>query len=63
MKNLDRKVNIVFYILFDLKYQGAEREDFYNLKPEILIHQVLQLDILHQKILKRKKLQFKNIIN
>jgi len=35
MKNLDRKVNIVFYILFDLKYQGAEREDFYNLKPEI----------------------------
>ncbi len=35
MKKLDRKVNIVFYILYDLNYQGAEREDFYQLKPEV----------------------------
>ncbi len=35
LTNLDRKVNITFYILFDLKYQGASREDFYQLNQEV----------------------------
>lgn len=35
IEKLDREANIVFYILFDLNYQSAKREDFYKLKSEV----------------------------
>ena len=35
MQRFYKYTNIVFYILYDLDYQGASKEDFYKLNPEI----------------------------
>lgn len=60
MKKLDRKVNIVFYILFDLKYQGAQREDFYNLKSEVFNTPGIQVRYITPEDIEERKLKIQN---
>ena len=35
LEEYDGKVNLTFYILYDLSYQHAKRTDFYGIIPEI----------------------------
>ena len=35
IQKAEAKTNVTIYILYDLTYQNAKREDFYNIKPEV----------------------------
>ncbi len=60
MKIFDRKVNIVFYILFDLKYQGTDREEFYQLKPEVFEEEGITVKYITPEDIEQRKEKIKD---
>ncbi len=60
MTKFDRKVNIIFYILFDLNYQGAEREDFYNLKEEVFEEEGIEIRYITPEDIESRKEKIKD---
>ena len=69
MQSFYKYTNIVFYILYDLDYQDAKKEDFYNLKPEIFEEENIKVkyitpeDVaeLKQKMMDKYKLTTENV--
>ena len=69
MQSFYKFTNISFYILYDLDYQDAEKEDFYNLKPEIFEEENIKVkyitpeDVaeLKQKMMDKYKLTTENV--
>ena len=69
MQSFYKFTNISFYILYDLDYQDAKKEDFYNLKPEIFEEENIKVkyitpeDVaeLKQKMMDKYKLTTENV--
>ena len=69
MQSFYKYTNIFFYILYDLDYQDARKEDFYNLKPEIFEEENIKVkyitpeDVaeLKQKMMDKYKLTTENV--
>ena len=69
MQSFYKYTNIFFYILYDLDYQDAKKEDFYNLKPEIFEEENIKVkyitpeDVaeLKQKMMDKYKLTTENV--
>ena len=69
MQSFYKFTNIFFYILYDLDYQDAKKEDFYNLKPEIFEEENIKVkyitpeDVaeLKQKMMDKYKLTTENV--
>ena len=61
MKKYYVNVEIVFYILYDLNYQGAKREDFYRLKPELFKTNGIRVKYITPDDIKDKKIEVQNI--
>ena len=38
VKQLDKKVNFIFFVLYDLNYLNAKEQDFYKIRPEVKEH-------------------------
>ena len=53
VKKYNKKVNITIFVLFDMSYQKTEREEFYNINPEVYenikIHYITPEDIKEEK--------------
>lgn len=69
MQSFYKFTNISFYILYDLDYQDAKKEDFYNLKPEIFEEENIKVkyitpeDVaeLKQRMMDKYKLTTENV--
>ena len=61
MKKYYVNVEIVFYILYDLEYQGAKREDFYKLKPELFKTDGIKVKYITPDDIKNKKVEVQDI--
>lgn len=69
MQSFYKFTNISFYILYDLDYQDAKKEDFYNLKSEIFEEENIKVkyitpeDVaeLKQKMMDKYKLTTENV--
>lgn len=69
MQSFYKYTNIVFYILYDLDYQDAKKEEFYNLKPEIFEEENIKVkyitpeDVaeLKQRMMDKYKLTTENV--
>ncbi|MBQ9657790.1 MAG: hypothetical protein IJV31_03375 [Clostridia bacterium] len=69
MQSFYKYSNIVFYILYDLDYQDAKKEDFYNINPELFNEPYVEIkyitpeDIveLKEKMMKKYKLTKENV--
>ena len=69
MQSFYKYSNIVFYILYDLDYQDAKKEDFYNIDPKLFDEPDVQIkyitpdDIvsLKEKMMERYKLTKENV--
>ena len=57
MKKYYVNVEITFYILYDLEYVGANREDFYKLKPELFKTDGIRVKYITPDDIQAKKLE------
>ena len=60
VKKIDRAVNVTFYILYDLNYQGAKREDFYNLTSEIFETPGINVKYITPEDIEERKIKIQN---
>lgn len=63
-KENDKEIQITIFILYDLKYQGATREDFYKLNPEVYKSMKIEyitpedIEIMKETLIKSNKIDF-----
>lgn len=53
VKDLDEKVNFTFFILYDLNYLNVEKEEFYNINPDV--RNYIKIKYLEPEYVEEKK--------
>lgn len=58
---LDEKVKLTFFILYDLNYLNSKKEDFYNIDPEV--HKHIKIKYIHSEYIIKQKDEIKDKYN
>lgn len=54
-KEINKKIKFTFYILYDLQYQEAKREEFYQIKPEVYNNKDIEIKYITPEIIEQEK--------